>query len=145
MDYSVTIEKIKEDLKNIYFANNKETLDHTLRIAKEFVFEELDISTYGPFEIVALLHDVLEDCKDETRSSIQNRYELSDKIMDALEAITRRSDETYTDYIERVSHNTLAKRVKKMDLLDNIHRNPHDPNFDSLRKRYRKAFKILSD
>ena len=144
MDYSNTIEKIKEDLKNIYFVNNKETLDHTLRIANEFVFEDLNLSTYAPFLIVALLHDVVEDCKGESFASIQNKYELPNNIMEALNAITRRSGEEYFDYIDRVNTNVMAKRVKKMDLLDNIHRNPHDHNFDSLRKRYRKAFKILS-
>lgn len=144
MDLETTIELIKTDLKNEYFASDVETYNHSLRIAENFIFDNLKLSVYAPLVILSLLHDVVEDGKS-TYEELKARYELSNDVITALNAITRRLGEEYFVYIDRVKANSLATKVKMMDLLDNIHRNQKDHSFDSLRKRYRKAFKILSD
>lgn len=144
MDLETTIEKIKTDLKEVYFASDPETYKHSLRIAENFIFDNLKLSVYAPLVILSLLHDVVEDGKS-TYEELKARYELSNDVITALNAITRRPGEEYFVYIDRVKANSLATKVKMMDLLDNIHRNQKDHSFDSLRKRYRKAFKILSD
>ena len=144
MDLETTIENIKTDLKEVYFASDPETYNHSLRIADNFIFDDLKLSVYAPLVILSLLHDVVEDGKS-TYDELKSRYELSNEVIKGLKAITRIPEEPYFDYIDRVKSDPLATKVKLMDLLDNIHRNQKDRSFDSLRKRYRKAFRILSD
>jgi (p)ppGpp synthase/HD superfamily hydrolase len=68
--------------------------------------------------IVAVLHDVLEDCPDWTRERLEDEG-FSPILVDALEALTRRKGETYEDFIQRVKRNPIATRVKLADLDDN--------------------------
>ena len=137
------IEKIKADLKDRYFATDSETYNHSIRVADTFIFDNLNLSVFASLIILSLLHDVVEDGKS-TYDELKARYGLSNEIISALNALTRRPKEEYFVYIARVKANSLASKVKMADLLDNIHRNSNNHSFDSLRKRYRKAFKLLS-
>lgn len=69
-------------------------------------------------KIVALLHDVIEDTTI-TIEDLKNKGFPQD-IIEAIEALTKRPNETYQDFIERVSNNELAKTVKIADLKDNM-------------------------
>jgi len=66
----------------------------------------------------ALLHDVLEDTKitDDDLANIGLSYSLRKTLVD----LTKKKDEDYFTYIERVSKNSLASFVKQQDLLDNM-------------------------
>jgi len=80
---------------------------------------------------LALCHDLVED-----------GY-ISDRILYvwlSLDDITRMDGEFYMDYIHRVSLNPVAKRVKIADLEENMKRCS-----DSLLKRYKKAYKYLTE
>jgi (p)ppGpp synthase/HD superfamily hydrolase len=92
---------------------------------------------------VALLHDIVEDgyaCFEE----LQQRFDLDDEQMAALDAITRRHEERYFDYIERCKQNEMAKTVKLADLQDNIRRCAFDlQNRWEMLRRYAKAYGIL--
>lgn len=69
-------------------------------------------------KIVGMLHDVLED---SPISSEDLRAEgFTEEIISAVEALTRRQDETYDDFILRCSANPLARSVKLNDLADNM-------------------------
>ncbi|NTW37933.1 MAG: HD domain-containing protein [Syntrophobacteraceae bacterium] len=68
--------------------------------------------------MAAVLHDVLEDT-DWSRTDLE-REGFSRAVLDAVEALTRRSDETYEDFLHRVSLNPIALRVKLADLEDNL-------------------------
>ena len=68
--------------------------------------------------IVAVLHDVIED--SEWTVDGLRRMCFSQTVTDALECLTHVKDENYTDYIQRVSTNTLAIKVKCADLKDNM-------------------------
>lgn len=68
--------------------------------------------------IVALLHDVLEDTNITSEKLKELNY--PDKIIRAIEAISRHDEEDYGDFIERCSQNDLARRVKIHDLEDNM-------------------------
>ncbi len=71
----------------------------------------------GPLEqIVALLHDVIEDCGV---SYDQIAKDFGTEIADAVESMTKREDEAYEAYLTRVSQNPIAKAVKRADLADN--------------------------
>ena len=67
--------------------------------------------------IVAVLHDVIEDCKwtlDMLRAE-----GCSETIIDALEAVTKRPGEEYDAFIRRAASNAIGRRVKLADLEDN--------------------------
>ena len=66
--------------------------------------------------IVAWLHDVPEDT-DVTVSELRDKF--GDVVGDALEAITHRKGESWSDYLARVKANEIATRVKIADLIDN--------------------------
>lgn len=69
---------------------------------------------------VAMLHDVVED--DGVSYSRLMKAGFSQEIVIAVEAITRRENESYKDYIRRVAKNDLAKQVKIADLRANLDR-----------------------
>lgn len=68
--------------------------------------------------VVALLHDVVEDC-DVTLDDVAARF--GPEIAAAVDAITRRRGEDHADYYDRVKANALAHRVKLADIADNAH------------------------
>lgn len=67
---------------------------------------------------VAVLHDVVED----TSVSLADLQAVgfSDRVIVAIDSITRRSGETYREYIVRLSVNELATIVKLHDLHENM-------------------------
>lgn len=101
----------------------------------------------SPYEtdiVVALLHDVWED----TDYSAHNGY-LTRAQQSALEAITRRDDETYFDYIRRCAPVPHAGAVKLADLWHNLspERQGCLPEREArgLGKRYLKARRMVWD
>jgi len=69
-------------------------------------------------KIIAVLHDVIE------KTTIDLEYlrsvGFSDRIVLAIDALSRRPQESYDKYIDRVRKNKLATKVKIIDLNDNI-------------------------
>jgi (p)ppGpp synthase/HD superfamily hydrolase len=95
--------------------------------------------------IVAVLHDVIED-SDMTIYDLL-KEDFPPAIISAVDAISRRSGESYNEYILRVQKNPLAVRVKLADLEDNmdLNRLPEVGIKDLDRHaRYQKAYAILS-
>ena len=68
--------------------------------------------------IVAVLHDVIEDT-DVTTDHLE-REGFDAEVIQALRCLTKTKGEHYPDFIERVSKNQLARRVKILDLTDNM-------------------------
>lgn len=70
--------------------------------------------------IVAVLHDAVEDShnQDATLEAIFSVFHP--EICDALDALTRKDQEKYRDFIVRVGNNVLAKKIKIADLEDNL-------------------------
>jgi (p)ppGpp synthase/HD superfamily hydrolase len=97
-----------------------------------------------PARIVALLHDVVED----TQTSMEDLRAAGypEELLDALDCVTRRDDETYEEFIERIVPNELARRVKLADLADNmdLSRLPIVTEKDRVRlERYKAAWEKL--
>lgn len=90
-------------------------------------------------KVVAILHDVLEDSDCEFLD-IEEKIELSQKMKEALLAITKMPNEKYFEYIKRVNENLIARKVKIADLVDNLSRKGTP---SSLRKRYYEALNFL--
>ena len=91
--------------------------------------------------IVALLHDIIEDT-DYTLAELRKTF--GDEIANAVIHISRGCDEPYFKYIERLSKNQLAIRVKELDLMDNLD-GSRGCISDSLRNRYQKALSLIRD
>ena len=69
-------------------------------------------------KIVAVLHDTIE--KTQVDYGYLKDAGFSDEILFAIDSLSRRQDEDYDSYIQRVSKNQLATKVKIIDLHDNI-------------------------
>lgn len=71
--------------------------------------------------IVAVLHDVLEDCpKDRGAEFALLVQNFGPRIQTAVLTLTHRQGESYDDYIERIAGNDLARLVKIKDLTHNM-------------------------
>lgn len=95
--------------------------------------------------IVAVLHDVVEDT-DVTLDDLR-RMGYSAEIVAAIDHLSRRDDETYEEFIQRIKPHPLAVRVKLGDLLDNmdIRRNAAlDEKALERFQRYQKAWVELT-
>lgn len=90
-------------------------------------------------KMVAVLHDVVEDTSITLQDLRIAGYPKS--VVDAVDALSRRKNETYEQFIERLKPNALARRVKIADLEDNMDLgripNPQPKDFERAEK-YRK-------
>jgi (p)ppGpp synthase/HD superfamily hydrolase len=95
--------------------------------------------------IVAVLHDVVEDTEHTLDDLRQAGYAAH--IVEAIDCLTRREDESYEDFTQRARSNPLALRVKLADLEDNMDirriADPQERDFERL-KRYRRAWRALT-
>lgn len=85
-------------------------INHPLRVAELVEGEEE--------KMVAFLHDVVED----TRVTLEDLKSsgLSQSVIEAVDAITKRQGESYHDYIERLIQNPIALAVKIADIKHNV-------------------------
>ena len=93
-------------------------------------------SIYGKdYALVGLLHDIIKD----TNTTLD---ELPIDIRKDINTLTRRKNETYFDYIHRVKNGSdRAITIKCIDIYD--HLKQKETLKPSLKKRYKKAIKIL--
>lgn len=109
---------------------------HLLRVMMEVDTDEE--------QIVAVLHDILEDT--DVKVSDLYRMNFTDEIVQAVITLTRNEKEDYFDFIDRVSKNDLARKVKMVDLRDNMNwdriQNPTKKDVERMQK-YQKAYYML--
>ena len=82
---------------------------HPQRVADKFLDYTL--------KTVAILHDVLEDTW-VTEDLLRKLFPKD--ICDSVVALTRKDNESYQEYIKRLSCDTWARKVKIEDLADNL-------------------------
>lgn len=77
--------------------------------------------------IVAILHDVIEDTKNNPPPDKWDAPRLqsagfTEEVIAALDCVTDRKDqgESYPEFVERAASNPIARRVKIADLEDNM-------------------------
>ncbi|QBF34520.1 HD domain-containing protein [Mycoplasmopsis phocirhinis] len=87
----------------------KPYINHPKYVASKFIDKD--------FKIVALLHDVVEDSGVKL-DLIENMFGTT--IAKAVDAMTKRKDEEYALYLQRVKSNPIAKEVKLIDLYHNL-------------------------
>jgi (p)ppGpp synthase/HD superfamily hydrolase len=96
--------------------------------------------------IVSILHDVMEDSSID--EDILNNYGFDKDIIEAVNCLTRKKNENYFDYIDRIKTNKIASNVKLADLRDNMNleRIPNLTKKDKKRvEKYEKAYKIINN
>ncbi len=111
---------------------------HPVRVADKF---DDDVR-----KTVAVLHDLVED---DRATFLEILKLFGGRVGSAVNALTRRDDETYREYItRRVALNPIARDVKIADLEDNMADEPEDAEqaerFKALRdRRYLPALRLL--
>src|SRR5438309_472828 len=68
--------------------------------------------------IAGVLHDIVED----TPYTLEMLRDMGypEEVLEALDCLTRRPEETYEQFVDRLKPNALARRVKIADLEDNM-------------------------
>ncbi len=104
-------EKHKGQFRKI---SGKEYISHPIAVADKFLDEE--------HKIVSVLHDTIEDT-DLTLQNLRD-YGLSEGLVFYIDILTKRSYQTYLDYILRTKRYKLTREVKIEDLKHNLSDNP---------------------
>jgi (p)ppGpp synthase/HD superfamily hydrolase len=104
----------------------------------------LNLSTLEE-RIVAVLHDVCEDCPGWTLGRLRSEG-FSETIIAALNSVTKREGEAYEDFAMRAAANPIGRRVKLADLADNCDLSristPTDRDHERIAK-YRRAIELI--
>jgi (p)ppGpp synthase/HD superfamily hydrolase len=101
----------------------------------------------GDAQIVAVLHDVCEDCPGWTLERLRSEG-FSEEILAAIDAVTKREGEAYMAFVRRAAANPIAKTVKLADLRDNCDlsriTSPTDADLQRIEK-YRQAIALIGE
>ena len=79
------------------------------KAGKDYILHPMTVASYMDTDIektIAYLHDVLEDT-DVTVDALRKIF--PNEIVDTLIILTHRKDESYFEYIQRISKSKLAK------------------------------------
>lgn len=115
-----------------------------------YIFHPYHLAEQMPDETtvcVALLHDILED----TKVTIEDLLLIfPEEVVEAVRLLTRKPGVQYFDYIQQISTNKIATKVKIADLEHNMDRTRFignqsisEEDVDRLQARYTKAKEIL--
>ncbi len=117
------------------------------KAGKDYILHPMTVASYMDTDTektIAYLHDVLEDT-DVTVDALRKIF--PNEIVDTLITLTHRKDESYFEYIQRVSKSKLAKKVKVADLLHNLDitriKEPTKQDYERLEK-YKKSILYLT-
>jgi (p)ppGpp synthase/HD superfamily hydrolase len=97
-------------------------------------------------KMVALLHDVVEDT--HLRLEDLRAEGFPAEVVDAVDRLTRRKDQSAEDYLAGIVRSNLAVAVKRADIADNadperLARLPDVEMRDRLTEKYRHALEVL--
>ncbi|MDD7793492.1 GTP pyrophosphokinase [Clostridium sp. 'White wine YQ'] len=113
-----------------------------------YILHPLRVMLSGKTEherICGVLHDVIED--SEITLEYLRKEGFSEEILDALDALTRKSNESYDEFTERVIHNKLACHIKLADLNDNMNlsriKNPTEEDYKRIEKYSKASDRII--
>ena len=67
--------------------------------------------------IVAVLHDVVEDCGVSLNDLREEGF--SEEVLSAIESVTKVPGESYEDFVDRAAQNPIGRAVKLADLEEN--------------------------
>lgn len=98
-------------------------------------------------KVAGLLHDILED----TNCTIEELVlaDVQQEVIDVIKIVTRKSSETYSEYIARVcdSDNYIALKIKLLDLEHNMDlsrlKKVTQKDINRIKKRYKPAHELV--
>lgn len=90
--------------------------------------------------VVALLHDYLEDVEGASETRLFNEG-FSFEQVQAIKILTKKKGQSYSEYLEGVKQNELAKTVKIADMLANLADDPTEKQI----KKYALGLVYLLD
>lgn len=136
--------KISFELIDFFFKDKVDKGGNPYIEHLKFVSDNVD----GEYKIIGLLHDILEDtnCTPE----ILEHKGLPKYLVDSIVILTRKPNETYNEYIDRViaSNNKGAILTKKFDLIHNMDlsrlKNISKKDEDRVNKRYKPALEKIN-
>lgn len=91
------------------------------KVGKPYILHLLRVMQKGKTEtekICGVLHDLVEDTEWTFEKLKEEGF--SSEVIKVLDCITRREGESYDNFINRISKNPIAVRVKINDLEDNM-------------------------
>lgn len=97
---------------NQYDKGGKPYILHPLRLMNKVDQSDFELMS------ITILHDVIEDCEDMSIEDLRNEG-MSERILTALDLLTHKEEDSYQEYIEKISRNIDAIEVKMADLEDN--------------------------
>jgi (p)ppGpp synthase/HD superfamily hydrolase len=96
-----------------------------------------------PFDqMAAVLHDVVEDTDCQIDDLVDRGFPRV--VVTAIDCLTQRPNEVYADYIERLSANDVARRVKIIDLRHNLTNNRRLPESSQSTERVARYEEALA-
>jgi (p)ppGpp synthase/HD superfamily hydrolase len=107
-------------------------ITHPMRVAETFDYDQVVEKS------VAILHDTIEDTI-VTEEYLRARN-LSDEIVDAVVALTKRKGQSYLQYLVVVKSNPIATKVKIADMIDNL----TDAPTEKQKKKYTTGLMFLA-
>ena len=105
-----------------------------------FVPRSLPNDEKRDYYIVGWLHDVVEDTSITLGGLLDRGFDYH--IVQAVDAITRRDDEDYREYILRVKKDAIAREVKISDIEHNLE-SFNTKNNKSRADKYKLAIEVL--
>lgn len=115
---------------------------HCLRVMHKLHSDDEELN------IIAVLHDLLEDAPDLWSIDALRTRGFSERVVQALYLLTHKKGVSYEDYIKAIATNPDAVKVKLADLRDNSNitrlKGLRKKDFDRMEK-YHKAYTYLSD
>lgn len=108
---------------------------HVTRVSQR----ALDMGATEEQYLAALLHDVKEDHPEHWSEEVLKGFGVTQLTLDIVDAVTKRKDENYFDFIQRIIKTPDAILVKIADIQDNI----SDLNEGSMKDKYRFALHML--
>jgi (p)ppGpp synthase/HD superfamily hydrolase len=107
--------------------------DHLRRVAEKVGGREQ--------KMVAYLHDIVEKADGWSLDRLANEG-FPEKVVDAVDAMTRREGEDDLDFVRRAIANPLARPVKRADLEDNLQQAEMAGIDDG---KYRRGLRLLTE
>lgn len=113
MDYEKVLKYVTEKHKNQVRRSGEPVINHPIGVAKLLADKGFGID----YQIVGLLHDVLEDT-DATTEDLLNLTN-SQEIVDGVISLTKTDDMSLEESIENAKRNKYGKVIKGADRLQN--------------------------
>lgn len=134
--YDLALKIAKECHKGQKDKAGVDYINHPLKVS--------ELCEHGLGKVIALLHDVIEDCGETTLSlSEKGIYPM---VFQRVELLSKKKGQDYQEYLKNIAEDPYTREVKIADLMHNMDLsripNPTEKDFERVEK-YKKALSFL--